>query len=686
MNPSWVIVIGSVAVAPVAFAPAAFAQSAPDNANDIVVTAPIEGPRTLGAVEVLTRDQLVETLNGGLGETTDALPGVASTFYGAGASRPVIRGLGDDRVRVLQNGIGAIDAASASPDHAPSGEGLDAERIEVLRGTSALAYGGNAVGGVINLLDGSIPTKRPEAGLTGSAFAGYTSVDEGWQGAATASAAAGPFAVQVSFAGRESDDYEIPGFARSASKRAAEPLPAGTQEPTGIVPNSAVSVRSFGAGASLPGDFGFVGLAVKRFETEYGLPPEEVGSPDGPTIELEQTRVESRGDFNVGFGPFTRVDYGLQWADYEHREIEDTGEVATTFTNKGFEGRADAHHGGFDGRLSGAIGLQFLDTDFDAVGEEAFLTATQTRELGIFAIERWDTGRWGVEGGLRVERRDLDNENLLDRDFTVSSATLGGFLRPAERLFFGATLSRTERAPTQFELYADGPHAATGSYERGDVLLDKETALTIEATARFEGERWRLEGALYRADFSDYIALLDSGLVFDEDAEVIVTPALLTPGSESLPVFDYQARDAVFTGGEFSIAGTLLETGAVTLTGDFEVDVVRAEFDNGGNLPRIPARSLTAGLGATRGTLSARIEAVNVAEQDDIAAFETPTEGYTLLNARLTWHPLGEDQGLRIILDGRNLNDAEAREHVSFLKDELPRPGRSIRLALATRF
>lgn len=677
MTVRWLVMIGAVATTP------ALAQTAAPS-DEIVVTAPLEGQRSgsLAAVEVLDRAKLTQTLNAGLGETADALPGVASTFYGAGASRPVIRGLGEDRVRILQNGIGAIDAASASPDHAPTAEGLDAQRIEVLRGAAALAYGGNAIGGVINVLDGSIPTRTPE-GVETEALAGYMSVDDGWQGELGATVGAGPLAFRFSAAGREGESYDIPGFARSAALRAAEPLAPGETEAQGAAPNSFVGVRSYGAGVSYPAPWGFAGIAVKRHETDYGLPPEEAGATTGPTIDLEQTRIESRGDFKTGFGPIVRIDYGVQWSDYRHREIEETGDVATTLTNEGFEARVEAHHDGFGDKLAGAVGLQAIDTDFDTVGEEAFLTATTTREFGVFVVERWDAGSWGLEGGLRLERRTVDNVAAGERDFDAASGSLGVFFRPGENWFVGATVSRTERAPTQFELFANGPHAATSNYERGDGALDKETALTLEGTARYTSDRWRLEASVFRAAFTDYIALLDSGLVFDETLEVIVDPALVAPGDPSLPVFDYVARDATFTGGEISLSGTLFESGSWTFSGDVAVDSVRADFDGGGALPRIPARTATFGIGAETGPLTLRAEAVDVARQSRVAAFETPTDGYTLFNARATWRA---NEAVRIVLDGRNLTDEEAREHVSFLKDKLPRPGRSVRLALVADF
>lgn len=674
------VVFGAMATAP-----GAWAQTVEP---EVVVTAPLEGSRieSLQGVDVLNRDAIVANSTGGLGETVDKIPGVSSSFFGAGASRPIIRGLGDDRVRVLQNGIGAIDASSASPDHAVTSDGLDAERIEVLRGAAALAYGGNAVGGVINVIDGSIPRRAPQGGFDVNALAAYSTGDQGKQGEINGDFAAGPLVLRLSAGHRETENYDIPGFARSAARIAAEPLAPGESEPQGEAPNSWTNLDTYAGGASLVGDWGFAGVAVKRFETQYGLPPEDAGAVIGGQIQLEQTRIETRGDFKIDLGPFDRLDYGLQWSDYTHQEIEDTGEVATTFTNEGYELRVEAHHGGFGDKLDGAVGFQASDSDFNAVGEEAFLTATTTKDYGAFIVERWDTGVWGVEGGARLEKRDLDNLVNGERDFTSGSVSGGVFVRPATNWFLGATLARTERAPTQVELFADGPHLATASYEQGNAALDKETALTLEGSLRYTTGKTSFELNLYRADYSDYIALVDSGLVFVESSETIEDPALVAPGEATLPVFTFLQRDAVFTGGEISVGTELFSTGDFTLRGDAAVDLVRAEFDGGGNLPRIPPRTLTVGVDGDWRQFGGRLEVVNVAEQDDIAAFETSTDGYTLFNARLTWTPMEENPRIRLMLDGRNLTDEEAREHVSYLKDVLPRPGRTVRLALTAGF
>jgi iron complex outermembrane recepter protein len=638
--------------------------------QEIVVTAPLEGARieSLQGATLLRRDDIVATLNNGLGDTLDAQPGVASTFFGAGASRPIIRGLGEDRVRVLQNGIGAIDASTASPDHAVTSDGLDAERIEVLRGAAALAYGGNAIGGVVNVIDQSIPTRAVD-GVAFDGLLSYSSVDDGAQGAARAAFGARDFVFALSAAARETDPYETP---------------------IGDALNQWTSVRTYGAGGSVVRDWGFAGLAVKRVEDEYGLLPEDPSEPGG-RIELEQTRIESRGDFNIDVGPFYRLDYGLQHSDYEHTEFEGDGEPGTRFTSEGWEARMEAHHR--DQRHQGVIGLQATDVDFNAEGEEAFITATNTRDIGVFAIERYDLGGWGLEGGLRYERREIDNVSFGGREFDNLSGSFGAFVRPAEGWFIGATIAHTERAPTAIELFSDGPHLATANYEIGDPALGQETALSFEVSTRYSGERFSVEANLFAIDFSDYVALVERGDVFwlDEATDTSgFAPDESDPGipagAEVLPVFNFVQQDATFIGGEIVLRARLFEAGGFDVRGDAAFDIVNAAFDGGGHPPRIPPRTITLGVEAENPMWTGRLEIVDTAKQDRLAPFETETEGYTFLNAGLAFRPQGREGAWTIRLDGRNLTDELARVHSSFLKDELPLPGRNVRLSLVADF
>lgn len=660
-----------------AFASPAFAG--PDH-DDIVVTAPLEGTRieSVQGTQVLRRDDIIQNLNGGLGESLSKQPGISTTFFGAGASRPIIRGLGEDRVRVLENGIGAIDASTASPDHAVTADGLDASRIEILRGAAALAYGGNAVGGVVNVIDDSIPT-RARGKVYGDALASYSTVNKGTQGAINLGAEAGGFALTLSGSARETEDYDIPGFSGSDGTGA-----------DGKAPNSWTSLRTAGIGASKIGDWGFIGAAVKNTSNEYGIPPEAVGEPGGH-IEMDQTRYESRGDFKVNAGIFNRLDYGFQYSDYEHTEFEGDGAPGTRFESKGWEGRVEAHHG--EGKLKGAIGLQYSDVDFAAFGDEAFITPTTTKDIGVFVIERWDNESWGLEGGARYERRELDNELAGKRTFDSGSASGSIFVRPLDGLFVSATAAYTQRAPTQIELFSDGPHLATANYEVGDSSLKQEKAFSIELSTRYDKGPWSVELNVFNMEFDNYIALLNRGDVWFSNEGLGVSgfaPAEDDPSipadSDVLPVYAFSQRNASFTGGEFSVKRELFEALSFKVSGDAQVSIVNASFDGGGRPPRIPPRAALFGVTAENVKWTGRVEVQDVAKQKRTAEFESETDGYTFLNARLAFRPFGEEKDLTLSLDARNLTDEEARVHASFLKDELPLPGRDLRFTISSSF
>ncbi|MEM8839940.1 MAG: TonB-dependent receptor plug domain-containing protein, partial [Pseudomonadota bacterium] len=373
---------------------AANAQSSDDDErreSTIIITAP--GPdrsadELVGNATALDREEILETLSGTLGDTLDRQPGVSTTFFGPGASRPVLRGLGAERVQVLTNGIGVIDVSAASPDHQVTADGIDAEKIEILRGPAALGYGGQAIGGVVNVIDGLIAEDLPEEEMSGEVFGAYNSVNEGTELAARGQFTAGQFVFTLSGSMRDFDEYDIPGFAESAGLRALEEAEEEgeeheeEEEVRGTVENSFVETQTLSAGVSWVGDDAFFGVAVRQQTAEYGLPGhghEEHGDEEGgegeaveeeeeenPFIDLEQTRVDLRGGVSVNNGFLTDVIGTLAIVDYEHTEFEAPGEAGTVFENNGVEGRVEFDHvfAGFEG----AFGVQYSDREFSAVG------------------------------------------------------------------------------------------------------------------------------------------------------------------------------------------------------------------------------------------------------------------------------------------------------------------------------
>ncbi len=661
----------------ISVSPAAFAQ---DRLETIIVTS--VGPdrsadELIGSANSLDRGEIIETLSASLGDTLDRQPGVSSSFFGAGASRPILRGLGAERVLVLTNGIGVIDVSAASPDHQVAADGIDAQRIEILRGPAALAYGGQAIGGVVNVIDGLIVESLPDEALSADAFGANNSVNEGGEMAGRATFVRGPFVFSLSASQRDFDEYEIPGFSESARLRAQEAAenPGAPQEDEarGFVDNSFVETQSLSTGLTWVGDAAFLGVALRQQTSTYGLPghahPDEVGGEvERPFIDLEQTRVDLRGGTDLSGDILTELIATLSVATYEHIEFEAPGEPGTLFESDGVEGRIELGHtfAGFEG----AAGLQYFDKQIAAFGDEAFITPTDTTGLGVFLYETrdWESGA-GIEGGLRFEAVELDNLIAGKADFDLISGSFGLHKHWQSGWFIGGQIGYTERAPNESELFADGPHLATDQYEIGDSDLSKERALNLEASVRWRSDNLRLGANLFVTDFSDFVSLSPVQAEIDD-----------------LPVFQFGQQGAQFAGGE--IYGEYqLENGPLGAVWSFDasVDFVEAEFDGGGYVPFIPPVTLNAGTRAQWGAWKLGADISIAADQSNTGAGQLATDGYTLVNLRaafdLTQISIGHD-GSEAFLEARNVTDEEVRYSTSVLKDVIPAPGAGIRFGI----
>ena len=678
------MVVVCAGLAPCIMSGPAYAQDGTDASEEIIVRAARLAPareQILQGAAVLERADVIEQLGQGLGDTLDGTPGVSSTAFGAGASRPIIRGLGEDRVRVLTNNLAQIDASTVSPDHAVSSEGLEAERIEILRGPVSLAYGGNAIGGVVNVVDGVIAEALPEKAISGHAYGAYALGLRASEGAGHIEAAVGPLVVNAQGFRRASETYSIRGFAFSEPLRArllaqaaanGEPAPDFAQS---RAPNTQSSASSYNFGLALVGKVlgqsGFAGLSFKRVTSAYGIPEapglEEEGGGEatlfpGPFIDLASNRYEGKAGLR-DVGPFSELRASLAVVNYGHTEFEPSGEAGTRFTNQGVNARFEASHKSIFG-LRGLAGFEALSTDFAAEGAEAFITPSQTRDFAGFLIERYARGPLSIEGGFRYGNLRVRNVTAGERDFSLVNLSLGAGYQASEALFFSLNITRSQRAPTQTELFSQGPHLATASFERGDPGLTKERGLAIEGGARLRQGRFTLEANGYTHGFDGFVALTANG---EEE--------------DGLPVFVYTQRDARFVGGEISGKAELINAGEVKLSVDAAIDLVRANFRAGGDaLPRIPPMSTQVGLDGNAGPLKLRLEWERAGRQDRAANFESPTPGFNLFNARLSFKPI-KSGPLNLLIDARNLTDEDVRVHTSFVKDLLPRPGRSIRFA-----
>ncbi|HSM50095.1 MAG TPA: TonB-dependent receptor, partial [Thermoanaerobaculia bacterium] len=553
------------------------------HAEAIVVSASPEA-RSLGdlaqPVSVVSGDELLVVLQPTLGETLSGQVGVASTSYGAGSSRPVIRGLAGDRIRVLASGIGTGDVSTTSPDHAVAVDAMGAERIEIVRGPATLLYGSSAIGGVVNVIHPAIPEYLPERPLTGAVQLHGASAAEEKSGAVELGGSFGKIAWHADYGRREAGDYEIPGLPESGEEEHEDG--EHEDEPfSGRLENSGVESERGSVGFSWVGERGFVGLSVGRYETLYGIPghshahghgheehgEEEHGEEehdDGEesvTSDLEQTRIDLKGEWQLASGPFRGVKARLGVADYEHVELEGD-EVGTRFRNDSWEGRLELPHRAL-GPFTGAIGMQAGRREFSAVGEESFTPPSVTDSWGLFAFEEAVTGpvRWQL--GLRYERQEARAEapGAPERSLDGLSASLGWVWSPAEAWSLGLALARSSKLPNAEELFSNGPHAATRSYEIGDPDLEVETSLGLDLSLRRRTGRLTGEVHFFWNRFADFIYERATGEEIDE-----------------LPVYRYTQADAEFWGGELEAHLQLYHVEPHHLELELLADWVRAEL------------------------------------------------------------------------------------------------------------
>lgn len=649
------------------------ASQAPAELGDIIVTgAPygISQRASVIATDVVDEQTLATAPAASLGDMLSGRPGIRSTDFAPGASRPVIRGLSGPRVQVLTNGIGLIDASSVSPDHAVATDPAEANRIEIIRGPATLVYGGSAIGGVVNVLDDRIPTEIPEGGVSGVVSTQASSVDDGRSAFGRMTVGSGNFAFNVDGVKRKTDDYDIPAPAISARRAAAEGL---AREDTGTQPNSYTDLEAWGVGGSYIGDKGFAGVSYKNTDSEYGTVAEE-----SVFIKLNQKRWDARGEYRFDSGPFSALRGSYGHADYTHTEFEAVGEPGTIFNSDGWEGRADLVQRERNG-WNGAVGVQALSRNFEAIGEEAFVPSVKIDELGLYTVQRLDLGNHGFEGGLRYDRRELSGTPIggaseVTREFDNWSASAAAFLRPTAGLFLGLSLAHNERAPSEVELFADGVHIATAAYETGDLTLNSEKVTTLEGTAHYDRGRFTGDLHVYHSWYNGFIDERPTGDQFYFEEE-----------DEFFPIYRFVQTDAKFYGFEMEGAYALWQDGDRKLSLEGAADYVHAQTDFG-PAARIPPYSVTGRLAWTSTRFDASAEVRHVGEQDRVAnEFELPTDDYTLVNASVAVRPFAQ-QNVTLFAEARNLTDEEAREHVSFLKDIAPLPGRNLRVGVAYRF
>jgi iron complex outermembrane receptor protein len=604
------------------------------------------------SVVVLDDRELTAKATATIGETLGQEPGISQTFYAPGASRPVIRGLSGDRIRVLQDGLGTGDASNVSTDHAVSVDTMTAERIEVVRGAATLLYGSNAIGGVVNVLDERIPDHRSEERFTGDVSLRYGSNNDLAAGAAGIGGSVGWFGWHVDGSKAESNDYSAGGD-------------------FGTKPNSDIDNETWSAGASWLGESSFLGAAYQDFKSNYGSAFEEE-----VRIDLEQKRWDVRGGINNPFGPFRSLRAKLGGTDYEHVELEGS-EVGTRFLNDSIEGRIELAHGS-TGAWTGSFGAQAWSRDFEAIGAEAFVQPTSTDAQALFAFEELGSGSLKWQFGARYEHQNVDSSDptLRDRSFNAPSASAGALWKPGDGGYvIAGTLSYSSRVPTAEELFANGPHIATFTFEVGDNDLSLEKGLGLDVTLRKLTGRITGEVSLFYTSFDDYVFEADTGTTFTTDE------------GDELPIVQISQSAAEFWGGEGHVDFGLIHAEPHHLDLELRADYVHAELtDLNEPVPFQPPLRGALALKYQGRALWGSIEGFHAAEQDRFGAFDTSTPSYTWLNASVGYRLAPGRFVHDVIVRGTNLTDKLSFNALSRFRSEVPLPGRDVTATYRLQF
>jgi len=649
-------------------------------------------------VSVLATEELSRRTEPTLGETLKYEPGVHANYYGPVASSPIIRGLDGPRVRVMNNGLSTGDVSRISPDHAITADALTAQQIEVLRGPATLLYGSGAIGGVVNVVDNRIP-RQLRANSETKLETRYVDVSDEKTVALNHEGSSNNIAWHVDGFNRDTADYEVPRFTNDEG------------ESTNTLENSWTQSKALNAGVSLIGDAGLFGISIGRLESDYGIPGphEEHAEEEGVFAKLKQNRLSMAGELYTPFAGVKTLAFTAAYTDYQHQEIED-GTPATTFKNKALESRITLEHEAIAG-WHGIVGYHLQHADYQAFGEEAFTPDSDSLSHALFALEEKQFGNLTVQLGGRIERTkhsagavELGHEAGMVSDlsdtFAALSASAGLVWEFTPGFSWALAVSHSERAPSAAELYSNGAHIATSSYELGlayelrdgeievsERNVKKETANNVDVTFRsFQGDLTFTYNFFYNK-VGDYLYLSNTGLTMEDleaghsDAEDIHEEEGHA-GDDSFPLYQYQQQDATLYGMEFEARYKL--NNAQSLNVFF--DAVRAKLDGGDYLPRIPPYKTGVGYQYNGLSWSADIGVTHYARQDKVAVNESTTKGYTLVDANINYDFNLAKVDMTAFLRATNLTNELGLVHSSLIKEDAPLPGRALTIGIRAMF
>ncbi len=664
------------------------------------------------AWSVLSGDELQRSKGLTIAETLSNVPGVSQTQFGPTANRPIIRGMDKFRVRVLQNGTDSFDVSAQSEDHAVPIDPLMVDRIEILRGSSALLHGGSAIGGVVNVIDRSIPTSpydSPGASLRSS----HNSVNDGWNYGAMAFGGSDKLSFQINGFKRDYNDYDAPTFYTE------DHHDGSVEGPFNKVKNSHGVSSSVGLGGSYLLDSGFAGFSFSSYENTYGVPGEHAALDT--RIEMESDRFEFRSELEISDSSWlTGIDFSIGYGDYKHSEIgkeeltDRELETHSTYLREGFEGRIGFTHE--IGDLRGVFGLHGIFDEFKIQGEESILgglskptannppiSSEDSSKIALFLIEEYDLNQdTTLNAGIRWESIERDYESTIsDREDTTFSASGGVSHDLSEIWNISGNLSYSERAPDTAELYSDGAHHATESFEIGNPNLDTESAVGVEVIIRKTVGKVTGQFSAFHTKYNDYVFLEDAEQVRDGEGNLGDQPGpngtlgdeddTFASGAEGLPVKNYEAVKAEFQGIEVEVDWLAMESPSWNLMLSAYGDMVRGKNKTEStNLARIPAARLGIGFEVQQEKLDFGMKLTRSLKQDRVAAHgdhsEEPTAAYTVVNAFASYDVDFGDSVGEFFIKGNNLTDELAYNHSSVLKQYAPLPGRSVEIGLKFDF
>lgn len=668
------------------------ARAHPDPDQTIVVTGVRRAAGdVLGGVTVLGKEELTRDVRTSIGETLKDQPGVTASSFGPTASRPILRGLSGERVRILSDGIGSLDLSSSDPDHAVAINPLTAERIEVLRGPSALLFGSSAIGGVVNVIDTRIPRHVPDGPIKLDGLLNYGSAANERSGNLSVDVPIGTNLVAHAdgaysqFSDLHVGGYLLSGGLRDEALASSDPAIRALADLKGKLPNTAGRLGDISGGvAYVDGDLN-IGLSVNHHTFRYGVPIRFSLDPgteaEAPTLNGRQTRGDVRVNIPLG-GPFKIFEFRGGIAKYHHDELEPDGAIGSSFFTNGGELRTDVvqkERGGW----GGTSGVQYLKQNIRLTGGEKYLPDNSNSQLGIFTLQSLVRGKVRFEAGARVEftkpHADADAQIAgnggpigaapISRSYTPISGSLGVNYEFLPGWRTGLSLSHSERGPSIDELFSNGPHGGSQSFLVGNPDLNKEASNSAELSVHRATGPIHVQASIYYSGFTNFIYLAPTGAVTD-----------------ALPVFDYREGKATYYGFEIGSDAKFGRALGIDWGGELVADAVRAKIRNFGPAPQIPPFRVIGALTGARGQVDGRFEVERSSAQRRIAPFETPTPGYTMVNAALDWHPFEAKPELTLSLQGNNLFDVNARRHSSFLKDYAPLAGRDIRLSARIGF